>query len=398
MSRVIKVRDLNGDGLVDIFIGTTYQTQSRLLLGTGGLSFEEVTSTNLPQVSLSVGDVEVGDVDADGDLDLVLADWGEGSPMTNEGGLVHLWLNDGSGRFSDATTGQMPDILVRFSWEIEFVDADNDWDLDLVVSCKRCLGSFFFVNDGRGIFTDATDRMPQRSNNYDFEVVDLDGDGFQDLLTINDGPGRLERVLRGDGSGGFEDATDELWPSEANLGGDDNMIVVLDYDSDGDSDFLIGSLELKDRLMVNDGSGRLSLVVENVFDGAITPGTLGIAVADLNGDGRLDVVQAQGEVGMMEERVFLGAGIAPDSAPPTVTAVTDIEGTVHARIHDGKTPIIGHDFQRVFVSGPGGEFDLLWYGEALWRVSITEAGSYEVCAIDRVGNKTCAEPITVTPG
>lgn len=395
LARAIEVRDLSGDGVVDIFIGTTYQTQSRLLLGGGGLAFEEVTATHLPAVPLSVGDVEAGDVDSDGDLDLILADWGAGSPMANEGGRVQLWLNDGTGRFTDATAQQMPDVAVRFSWELEFVDADNDYDLDVVVSCKQCSGSFFFVNDGSGSFEDASDRMPQYGNNYDFEVIDLDGDGFQDLITINDGQNLAEHVFRGDGSGGFVDATADLWPDEANLGGDDNMIVVLDYDSDGDADFLIGSLELADRLLVNDGSGHLTLLDDVVFGGRPTTGTLGIAVADLDGDGRLDVVQAQGEVAE-DDRVFLGAGVVPDTAPPVITGVADVAGWLHARIHDNKTPVAGHDFQRVYASGPGGEIDLAWYGEALWRVEVPAPGDYTVCTVDRAGNEACSEPAAMT--
>jgi hypothetical protein len=111
LARVIKARDLNNDGLTDIVVATTYQTQSRLYLGTGGGAFREVTSTHLPQQVASVGDIEIGDVDADGDLDLVLADWGAGNNMTNDGGRTRLWLNDGAGRFTDATA-QMPELLI----------------------------------------------------------------------------------------------------------------------------------------------------------------------------------------------------------------------------------------------------------------------------------------------
>src|SRR5688572_22777541 len=96
LARVIKARDLNGDGFTDIVVGTTYQTQSRLYLGSGKGAFTEVTPTHLPQLPLSVGDLEAGDVDGDGDLDLALADWGAGNNMTNDGGLTRLWLNDGT--------------------------------------------------------------------------------------------------------------------------------------------------------------------------------------------------------------------------------------------------------------------------------------------------------------
>ncbi len=112
LARVIKVRDFDGSGHADIFVGTTYQTQSRLFLGAGDGSFRELTETHLPQMRLSVGDVEAGDVDGDGDLDLVLADWGPGNNMTNAGGRTRLWLNGGSGRFTDATDERMPELAV----------------------------------------------------------------------------------------------------------------------------------------------------------------------------------------------------------------------------------------------------------------------------------------------
>ena len=104
-------------------------------------AFREVTATQLPHMPLSVGDLEAGDVDGDGDLDLVLADWGPGNNMTNDGGRTRLWLNDGTGRFTDATEARMPALKVRFSWDLELADVDNDLDLDVLVSCKRCPGS-----------------------------------------------------------------------------------------------------------------------------------------------------------------------------------------------------------------------------------------------------------------
>jgi hypothetical protein len=137
LTRVIKAADLNADGFVDLLLGNTFDTQSHLLLSAADGSFTDVTATNLPAAELSVGDLEVGDVDADGDLDVVLVDWGDGNPFDTEG-RTQLWLNDGSAVYTDATDQQMPATTVGFSWEIELLDVENDWDLDLAISCKVC--------------------------------------------------------------------------------------------------------------------------------------------------------------------------------------------------------------------------------------------------------------------
>jgi hypothetical protein len=412
LARVIKARDLNGDGLTDIVVGTTYQIQSRLFLGAGSGRFTEVTATHLPAMPLSIGDLEAGDVDGDGDLDLVLADWGPGNNMTNEGGRTRLWLNDGAGRFSDATSARMPDVRIRFSWDLELADVDNDADLDVLVSCKRCGGSSLFRNDGSGTFADDPRGLPQYTNNYELEAMDLDGDGFLDLLTINDGEivgedssSRREHVFRNDGKGRFRDATDAWWPPAHNVGEDDNMVAFLDYDSDGDADFVVGSLSGPDRLLTNDGRGHLTVRLD-AFDGEPTPGTLGIALADFDGDGRMDVVQGQGEhKTATDERIFSGAGLARDTAPPSVTmvGVAERDGgrrSVRARVHDRKSPSLATEWQRLVVewTTPAGprEAPMRWYGEYLWRADwpadLNRATPYRVCATDAAGNAACGAP------
>lgn len=413
LTRVIKARDFNNDGIIDLIVGNTFQTQSRLYLGTGGGKFKEVTDTNLPHMVASIGDIEVGDVDGDGDLDLVLADWGPGNNMTNVGGRTMLWLNDGTGHFTDATAARLPDALVRFSWDLELVDVDNDYDLDIVISCKRCGGGYLFKNDGAGKFSDAGG-LPQYTNNYDFEAMDLDEDGFLDLVTINDGDilneqssNRREHVFRNDGKGRYRDATTLWWPPDQNIGEDDNVAAFLDYDSDGHADFLIGSLSGPDRLMINDGKGHLR-VATDVFDGKPTPGTLGLAVADLDGDGRMDVVQAQGENPQaLDERVFFGVGLKPDTAPPSITMVSTSSAPVgfmvRARIHDRKSPAENFDFKRVYVewarsTSPVGlsQVNMKWYGEYLWRADMPlpfdSSTPFKVCATDAAGNTACATP------
>jgi hypothetical protein len=405
LARVIKVRDVNGDGSPDVMVGSTYQTQSLLYLGDGSGNFTDVTATHLPQIYASIGDLEFGDVDGDGDLDVALADWGPGNPMDNKGGRTMLWLNDGTGHFSDATDIHMPDVQVRFSWELEFVDIDNDYDLDILISCKRCVGSFLFENDGRGTFADVTkDRLPQFTNNYDFEAMDVNGDDYLDLVTINDGFNFSEHLFLNNQRGGFDDATEQLWPAaNGNAGCDDNMDVFLDFDSDGDADLLIGSLDCPDRLYVNNGHGALQHF--GIVPG-FTPGTLGIAVADLNGDHSLDIVQAQGEAAFAE-KVSFGQHIQPDTAPPIISLVEEVITSganqpvqIRARVHDSKSPTMPHDWQSIVLrwtaNGQKQETPMQWYGEYLWRGTVPEPSasdfSYQVCATDAAGNEACSPP------
>jgi hypothetical protein len=405
LARVIKVRDISGDGLPDILVGTTYQTQSRLYLGRGGGQFTEVTATHLPQAPASIGDLEFGDVDGDGDLDVVLADWGPGDPFVSEGAPVKLWLNSGDGHF---TEGAMPAAKIQWSWDLELFDVDNDYDLDVMVACKVCTGGKLYLGNGAGGFEDASQRLPQFTNNYDFEPLDLDGDGFLDVVTINDGAevtnefDRREHVFMNDRRGGFVDATARVWPDAANVGADDNVVTVLDVESDGDPDFLIGSLgEGADRLLINDGTGKLALD-DTVFGGDPTAGTLGLALADLDGDGKLDAVQSQGELAS-DERVYFGSGIAADTAPPVIDLVEPAaagRATIRVRVHDARSPVMPHDFKAVELRVDGEkQADLAWYGGAMWRATadLRSGASYQVCATDAAGNAACSQPRTAGP-
>src|SRR5262245_19517470 len=150
LSRMIKVADVDGDGQLDILTGGAHHTQLRLFLHKGDTWVD--ATAQLPLQATSIGDAEFGDVDGDGDLDIVLADWGTQNPSDfgYTGGRTRLYLNDGHGNFTEATATQMPDILVKWSWDIELVDVDNDWDLDILVSCKLCATSYLFRNDGSG--------------------------------------------------------------------------------------------------------------------------------------------------------------------------------------------------------------------------------------------------------
>ncbi len=406
LSRVIEARDLDGDLDIDLFVGGAHGTASALFRNDGLAGWVDA-SASLPAGALYLGDAEAGDVDGDGDLDLVLADWG-GPPFAvgAPGGQTRLWLNDGDGGFTDATAARLPVDLIGMSWDLELVDVDDDGDLDLLISCKLCTGGRLYANDGAGVFSDVTaGRLPQAGNNYDYEPMDIDGDGDLDLLTINDGPQLRETVLINQ-DGTFTDQTATRLAGAANAASsDDNVIVFLDADADGDADVLIGSLNAADRLLRNDGAG-----VFTREDTAITlasPGTLGLGLADLDDDGRLDVVMGQGEVASPDKVLLATAAVAIDTAVPDVRIVRggrqgDLR--VIARAHDHKSPSAAHDWRRVEIEvlpAGGGTSPVLpmsWRGEYLWGATLpADATSYRVCATDRAGRVGCSPPRAVDP-
>jgi hypothetical protein len=404
-ARVTKTRDVDQDGVPDVVIGNAYGDQSRLFLGDGTGQFVDHTA-DLPQVAGSIGDLEVGDVDDDGDLDLALVDWGPGDAL-NGNGFARLWLNDGAAHFAEAPVGQLPTSRIGMSWDLELEDVDDDWDLDLLISSKVSGSSFLFRNDGLGTFTDDSQSgMPHFSNNYELEAMDVSGDGFVDLVTINDAPQLGEHLFLNDGAGSFVDGTAPWWPdSEQVRFADDNVEAFLDWDSDGDADFLIGNLGSHDRLMENEGTSLA--LIDSVTSGPSTGGTLGIAVGDLDGDGRPDIAMSQGEAADPDKVYFASAAVAVDTAPPSIGPVEQFSTPfasgpveVHARVTDHKTPVLREDFQSVALTwsiGGGAETEvpMTWYGGSAWRASIDPpAGTfdYSVCATDRQGNAACEGP------
>jgi len=402
-ARVIKVRDLNHDQIPDMLIGTTFQTQSELYMGTGKGMFKKVTASQLPKSAASIGDLEFGDVDDDGDLDIVLADWGPGSNMENGGGLTRLWLNDGKGYFTDVTATQMPDVPIQFSWDVEFLDFDNDFDLDIAVSCKRCGTSRTFVNNGKGVFKNER-MLPAYTNNYEFEVMDVNKDGFLDLVTVNDGEivnqqswSRREHIFLNDSAKQFIDATPTHWPDSENSGEDDNNIVFLDFDSDGDPDFLLSSLTGEDRLLVNDGSGKFNMQ-QPVLSGSPTPHTLSMVLGDINNDKKMDIIMGQGEgTEIIEERIFIGSQIKADESLPIIShhRLEELSPgifTVMARIHDNKSPNMPQDWESVVLIVNDQAVPLNWYGENLWKATVQnkkKSDRWQICATDYAGNKKC---------
>jgi VCBS repeat protein len=233
------VADFNGDGRADVFITNTIDCcgfpggQNALLLQTADGRLEDVTATNLPQQLTDTQRVACGDIDGAGHADLYLANFAAAS-----GPPPQIYLNDGRGHFTVGDSSRLPAILQQFSnYAARFIDVNNGGRLDLFSGALDTWDNqahdLLLLNDGHGFFTPAPDNaLPTRYGGRDWgtlssRVVDLDGDGWPDLINTVYAPNYSEgaiQILLNDRDGTFRDATDLIlqpaWQRNGSLSSD----------------------------------------------------------------------------------------------------------------------------------------------------------------------------------
>ncbi|MEM7201665.1 MAG: VCBS repeat-containing protein [Planctomycetota bacterium] len=306
--------DVDGDGDPDLVVGAVFE-QNRLYVNRGDGTFVDGTS-RLPADQDPSYSVAVGDVDGDGAADLVF------------GNVVlpnRLYLNDGVGNFADETAARMPpDTQNTYALAMGDVDLDGDSDLVLGNDGQNQL----YLNDGAGRFVDVTATLMPQSIEPTRAVLlgDVDGDGDLDGVFGNFGQDRLYLNGARGGAPGFTDVTAERFPAGVLL---TNAAALGDVDGDGDLDLILG--DTRGRLYLNDGTGSFTDETEERMPDARAVTTSGLALGDVDGDGDPDLALC----GAAQNRLYLndGAGSFTDVTsarmPPGVVAglaMIDVDG------------------------------------------------------------------------
>ena len=143
-STVIAWGDMDGDGDLDLAVGNENQP-NKVYRNDGSGVFSNVTKGDLAVEADYTWGIAWGDLDGDGDLDLAAG---------NRLGVNKIYRNDGAGVFTNITTGTLP-LDTDGTWSIAWGDMDGDGDLDLVAG-NRNSANKVYRNDGGISFVDIT--------------------------------------------------------------------------------------------------------------------------------------------------------------------------------------------------------------------------------------------------
>ena len=296
-SSLSSLADMDGDGDLDLITvrryvssqypdGNFYET-GMIFDEWDGTRFRRVrTHPNLGRSHNRLGGMTVGDVDRDGDLDVVFLKNGGG---VGEGGPGFYLRNDGLDRFLDATRifgGELGTQRRHFQPVLADFNGDGHFDLHVAIDFQadyHCWGT------ASGRFHDVSAQVGTNNGGSDMglAVGDIENDGDLDIfstniasgvLYVNDGQGNFvnEAGVRGVGAWGF-DGSRTGWGTS-----------FFDADNDGDQDLMFVSVPDGGHLFENDGSGHF--VKKTREARVILEGVAGLTF-DFDRDGDLDLIQ-----------------------------------------------------------------------------------------------------------
>jgi hypothetical protein len=241
----------------------------------------------------------IADMNGDGHPDIVHG------PVRKGSRLPVIFLGDGKGGWRSWREARFPAVPLDYG-DVQVGDLDGDGHLDLVLSA-HLRGFTALRGDGRGQFSDwsrgldrATGAQPSDFSSLAIRLVDWNGDGRLDLLALGEGPRRPgprgQRPASAEGVALYLNQGDSSWRRDARGVGAPGLfggaLVLGDFNGDGRIDFAASSSVMGRRdivgLATTDG-GWTAMVVDPVRPSAYLRA---VAAADFDGDGRSDLAVA----------------------------------------------------------------------------------------------------------
>lgn len=312
--------DIDGDGKLDLILAGSSSNGlvTKIYKNTGGANFIEINSNTLTAVSN--GCMALGDIDGDGDLDLILT--GQDSSLTF---VSKIYQNDGTGSFTEINSGSLTGVGVGSSVVLE--DLNGNGHLDLVLngqdSSSPSYYSGVYTNDGTGYFTEI--QTLQGAAYGSLSSGDINNDGYADIILSGSFCGEygadydknITYVYINDGTGHMSQTGSLFHAGESST-------AMGDINNDGSLDLVVlgwnGTDGATIYMYTNDGTGNFTDTGDSFFP--VSEGSL--LFGDFDNDKDLDLVIT----GNNTSRIYQNTPGTANTVPgvPTVTAFQDVGG------------------------------------------------------------------------
>ncbi|MEE3234111.1 MAG: FG-GAP-like repeat-containing protein [Candidatus Latescibacterota bacterium] len=243
ISRMLNA-DLDANGAIDIVLADSVAGSLRILLNDGNGNFG--TQQRIPSNSVTYGDWDSPNSMAVAPIygeapDLIVAD-----PMAR---TLSVLRNNGAGDLASDRN----DIYIGYTVAAVLpLDVDADGDFDLATANSDAASVMVLQNNGRGTFS-TRDAYQVALSPTDLTGGNLNEDVYPDIVVANSGSGSVS-IMLGDGSGKFDE------PYEIQVGLGTTRVHIADIDADGDNDIIAANQESKDiAIVLNDGDGTFYL-------------------------------------------------------------------------------------------------------------------------------------------